>query len=162
MEELTKIKRDNYIEIERLKVEVKVHINQVAFLSNQIKKLNKSLNLPKKQDVEVADELIKSMCICLRQSKAWPDYEELNIDVIKGKSRLAGVSSARHAMVYVLRKHLRMSYKSIGNVLNRDHATMMHSVKVVENCIDVHNRSNSYTDQTLTHLNEIHNYLGFN
>jgi archaellum component FlaC len=57
MEVLNKIKTRDYVEVEKLKNEVKVHIKEVALLTNRINKLNKRLNLPQKQDSEVVDEL---------------------------------------------------------------------------------------------------------
>jgi chromosomal replication initiation ATPase DnaA len=67
-----------------------------------------------------------------------------------------------YVIVYIMRKHLHMSFKSIANILNRDHVTIMHSTEVVDNCIDARNKSKSYTDQTLIFLDEINNHLGFN
>jgi len=162
MEVLNKARRKNYVEVERLRNEVKVHIKEVALLTNRINKLNKKLNLPQKQDSEVVDELIRSICTHIRQTKFWDSNEKLTIDVIKGRSRTNTVSSVRHIIVYIMRKHLHMSFKAMANVLNRDHVTMMHSIGVVENSIDARNMSKSYTDQTLIFLDEISNHLGFN
>jgi chromosomal replication initiation ATPase DnaA len=162
MEVLNKIKTRDYVEVEKLKNEVKVHIREVALLSNRINKLNKRLNLPQKQDSEVVDELIRSICTHIRQIKFWDSNEKLTIDVIKGRSRKSMVASVRHVIVYIMRKHLHMSFKAIANILNRDHVTMMYSTEVVDNSIDARNKSKSYTDQTLIFLDEINNHLGFN
>lgn len=162
MEVLNRIKTRDYVEVERLKNEVNVHIREVAVLSKRINKLNKKLTLPQKQDNEAIDELIKSICTHIRQTKFWDSDEKLTIDVIKGRSRKGMVASVRHVIVYIMRKHLHMSFKSIANILKRDHVTMMHSTGVVDNCIYARIKSKSYTDQTLIFLDEINNHLGFN
>lgn len=54
------------------------------------------------------------------------------------KERLAGqgrtqlVVTVRHAVAYVLRKHCGLSYPAIGQLLNKDHTTIMSAVKSVE------------------------------
>ena len=85
MEVLNKARRKNYVEVERLRNEVKVHIKEVALLTNRINKLTKKLSLPQRQDNEAVDELIRSICTHISQTKLWDSNEKLTIDVIKGR-----------------------------------------------------------------------------
>ncbi len=52
---------------------------------------------------------------------------------IKSNSRKQSTVLARSVVVYFLRRHLKMSFASIGSVLGgRDHSTIMHSLRQVE------------------------------
>ena len=56
---------------------------------------------------------------------------------IKGKKRTKDIAMARHVAVYVIRKATDMSLQSIAKIFGRDHTTMMSSIDVVENDIEV-------------------------
>lgn len=56
---------------------------------------------------------------------------------IKGKKRTKDVAMARHVAVYVIRKATDMSLQSIAKIFGRDHTTMMSSIDVVENDMEV-------------------------
>ena len=56
---------------------------------------------------------------------------------IKGKKRTKDVAMARHVAVYVIRKATDMSLQSIAKIFGRDHTTMMASIDVVENDMEV-------------------------
>ena len=51
---------------------------------------------------------------------------------LKGTQRNRGTVEARHVAVYLMRKLTNLSSPEIGEVLNRDHATILYSVKQVE------------------------------
>jgi len=68
----------------------------------------------------------------------------------------------RHAMFYVFRNHFAMPYMKVGDIFNRDHATIMHSIKVIEHRISLQDKIESYEDDTLVYLKEIKIHLGFN
>ncbi|MBQ7329974.1 MAG: chromosomal replication initiator protein DnaA [Oscillospiraceae bacterium] len=51
---------------------------------------------------------------------------------LKGTQRNRGTVEARHVAVYLMRKLTNLSSPDIGEVLNRDHATILYSVKQVE------------------------------
>ena len=48
--------------------------------------------------------------------------------------------SLRHAMFYVFRNHFEMPYMKVGDIFNRDHATIMHSIKVIEHRISLQDK----------------------
>jgi chromosomal replication initiator protein len=58
-------------------------------------------------------------------------------DDIKSKKRTKDVAMARHVSVYVIRKATDMSLQSIAKIFGRDHTTMMSSIDVVENDMEV-------------------------
>lgn len=54
---------------------------------------------------------------------------------IKGRKRTKEIARARHICIYLIRKLTDMSLPAIGNILSRDHSTVMSSLDVVENQI---------------------------
>lgn len=52
---------------------------------------------------------------------------------IMGSSRVQRIVYARHIAIYMMRHRLGMSWKRIGRAMNRNHATAINSVKVVQN-----------------------------
>lgn len=52
---------------------------------------------------------------------------------IKSKSRIKHITEARHLLNYCLRKYTYMTTKEVGKVTNRDHSTVLHSGKVIQN-----------------------------
>lgn len=48
------------------------------------------------------------------------------------KTRLLHIRESRQVFSQLMRKHTDMTLKEIGKLVNRDHATVMHSCKVVD------------------------------
>ena len=65
------------------------------------------------------DDKIKSE-ICRRYNLAW--------SVVEGKSRVRNVVDARRLYCGVLRNLFRLTFQEIGNILNKNHATILHSI----------------------------------
>jgi len=61
--------------------------------------------------------------------------DKLGIDYgqLTGKSKPEEVVEARHIMMYLMRKVDLMTFKAVGKVFNRDHSSVIHAVKRVEN-----------------------------
>ena len=51
---------------------------------------------------------------------------------IKGQSRQKKIAMARHISAYLIRILTNLSLQSIGNVINRDHATVQFSINKIE------------------------------
>jgi len=51
---------------------------------------------------------------------------------IKSKSRIKHITEARHLLNYCLRKYTYLTTKEVGKITNRDHASVLHSKKVIE------------------------------
>ena len=79
---------------------------------------------------------------------------------ILSKSRNRDVCLAKHLYCYFLREKFNLKLKQISSLMNNDHSTVLHSLKVIENMIWTKD------DKTLDYLNEINvcmvNLEGFN
>ncbi len=62
-------------------------------------------------------------------------HYDVTIDELKGKKRVANISSARHIAIYMIRKLTGRSFPAIGKEFNRNHATIISSIDTVENRI---------------------------
>jgi chromosomal replication initiation ATPase DnaA len=74
------------------------------------------------------DHLIIMRTIC--------EYFEVSEESIKGKSRLNPFKWPRHFYVYFCRRFTGLSFKQIGEILDRDHTTAMHSCQVIKDILD--------------------------
>jgi hypothetical protein len=81
---------------------------------------------------------IKMLVRRLRQRKLYEFVESVaerygvTVDMIMSRDRHSSVAAARHAVCYALRYDLpdrELSYPEIGRILDRDHSTVMSSVK---------------------------------
>ena len=64
-------------------------------------------------------------------------YYMLTPDDIKGQSRTRDTARARHIAMFLIRKMTNLSLKDIGTIFeNRDHATVLSSVRRIENAIE--------------------------
>ena len=65
------------------------------------------------------------------------EYYNLDIKDIQTKSRKREVAQARQVAMYLARKYTKKSLSVIGSEIgNRDHATVLHACKTVENLIE--------------------------
>ena len=93
-----------------LKVRIK---NEIAYLNN----IDKRINLPSK---------IK---------EAVYSYYELD-NKVSHKYRKREYVQARQICMYLMTKYTRLSSTAIGNLFDKDHATVLHAVKVINNYLD--------------------------
>lgn len=61
----------------------------------------------------------------------------VSIEEIKGRKRTKNIAFARHVSAYIMRNMTTLSLPAIGNVLGRNHATIMNSLDTIENEIAV-------------------------
>ena len=54
-----------------------------------------------------------------------------------GRSRYKPIATARHVCAYLLRKKLNYTLMGVGTELNRHHTTIMNSIIVVEDDLDL-------------------------
>lgn len=116
----------------------------VRLLEGALTKLISVANIEKKP---VTDELVGAVVDrYFRGHRAKPSLNQIieavsaeygvPVDQIKGPSRKAPVALARHVAVFIARKVLRDSWKHLGTAFgNRDHTSMMHAYKKVEEVI---------------------------
>ena len=56
---------------------------------------------------------------------------------IKGKSRRSKVVIARHIYCYIAYYKTKTTSKKVGNVINRNHATVLHALKKICDFLDI-------------------------
>lgn len=75
------------------------------------------------------------------------DYFQMDIDIIQSKSRKRDVVQARHLAMFFAKKHTKASLANIGSQIgDRDHATVLHACKAVENLITTDKNFKKYVD----------------
>ena len=62
-------------------------------------------------------------------------YYQVSPEEIKGVSRQKNIVTARHITAYLIRNLTNLSLPNIGSFLNRDHATVLASIRKIENSI---------------------------
>lgn len=65
------------------------------------------------------------------QKEAERFFKVSHTDII-GKKRTRNITHARHVTIYLCRELLDIPYEDIGKKFNRDHSTVMYSVRIVE------------------------------
>ncbi|NOZ28483.1 MAG: chromosomal replication initiator protein DnaA [Chloroflexi bacterium] len=78
----------------------------------------------------------------------------LTAEQLTGRGRSKEVSLARQVLMYLLRTDFDFSYPQIGNLLNRDHTTIIHGVEKMKEMIEtddaLHRRVMALREQLLT------------
>ena len=72
------------------------------------------------------------------------NYYGVKVEDIKSKKRNDSVADARHIAVYVIRKLTELPFKKIGEIVGRDHSTIMSSINKVE--INIKTKKNTDAD----------------
>jgi chromosomal replication initiator protein len=63
------------------------------------------------------------------------NYYGVSIEDIKGKCRKRKIVKPRQIIMFLLRTKARMVLSDIGEVMNRDHTTVIHSITCIQNDI---------------------------
>ncbi len=100
--------------------------------------LNKEINIELAQSVvgnavkvrkrEVSFEII---------AETVADYYNIDSELLYGKTRKREISDARQLVMYLAKKHTQLSSTNIGMRLMRDHATVLHAVKQVDQRLSI-------------------------
>ena len=146
---------NEYQEIHLLKQEVKRLKGVIAELNQShirdIKELKEQIIRPKIKINELDAEWTEAMRVVAIVYDVTPD-------AIVDKVRTQNIMDARHLFCYLCRKHLKMTYLSIGKILDRDHSTIINSVQVYESLIEYDRTSNKLYVEALSllglHLHE--------
>ena len=65
------------------------------------------------------------------------------IEDIKSKKKTENIANARHTAVYIIRNMTNLSLKEIGNIIGRDHSTVLSSLNKMETNIKTKNKTAS-------------------
>lgn len=80
--------------------------------------------------------------------KTISDYFKTDIEQIQSKTRKREVVQARQIAMYFAKKYTKASLASIGNQIgNRDHATVLHACKMVNNLMDSDRHFHRYIEE---------------
>ena len=60
------------------------------------------------------------------------DYYNITPEEIMGKGKTRNVSDARQMAIFLTRKLTGLTLEKIGSIMNRDHSTVLHSIKMME------------------------------
>ena len=62
-------------------------------------------------------------------------YYNLSVEDILGKGKTKNIANARQTAIYLMRKLTGLTLAEIGGALNRDHSTVLHSIRKIEDSI---------------------------
>lgn len=82
------------------------------------------------------------------------NYYNVSIKDVKGKSRKRQFVKARFISMYLIRNGTTLKLKTIGDIVGRDHTTVMHSLQTIQNTLNLH-----YDTDIRDELNEIKRIL---
>ncbi len=78
------------------------------------------------------------------------EYYKIQIKDIKGRSRKREFVKARFISMYLIRNNTSLKLKTIGDIVGRDHTTVLHSLQTIQNTLSLH-----YDTDLKDELNEI-------
>ena len=78
------------------------------------------------------------------------EYYKIQIKDIKGRSRKREFVKARFISMYLIRNNTSLKLKTIGDIVGRDHTTVLHSLQTIQNTLNLH-----YDTDLRDELNEI-------
>ena len=111
---------------------------------NAIATANKKYYPPNKKKYDV----IKSLSKLLLEISAKSGI--ISVEQIKGKSRKREIVEMRHFYFARARETTRESFEAIGKAVNRDHASVMHGIKSVNNTFGLRKKYNQFFNKTET------------
>ena len=65
------------------------------------------------------------------------EREDVPIDILKSRTRLKKYCELRHVIIYLINENFAQSLQECGNLFNRDHATVLHSKKFVNEKLEI-------------------------
>lgn len=134
------------------------YYQEVHLLKQEIKRLRlviSDMNQTHQREIkELKNQIIRPRCKINELDAEWTEamrvvciIYDVTPDVIVEKIRKQVIMDARHLFCYLCKKHLKMTYLSIGNILHRDHSTIIHSVQTFDDLIKYDRSINqSYTE----------------
>jgi len=88
-------------------------------------------------------EILRPKIDITKNEEKWEDVVrsicqvyKITPDDIYAKNRNQHIVYARHTFNYICRKRLRMSLMYIGRIINRDHTTVIHSIRQTQDLIE--------------------------
>ena len=138
------------------------HYQEVHLLKQEIRRLRLQIaDITVKHDKELKrlkEEIIQPKCDLKTIDADWTDAMrvccqayDVTPDLVISSLRKQSVVYARHMFSFLCRKHLKMTFSSIGYILGRDHSSVMNAINVFDNLI-THDRTTRQTYETSVQL----------
>ena len=138
------------------------HYQEVHLLKQEIRRLRLQITeITVKHDKEIKrlkQEIIQPKCDLKTIDADWTDAMrvccqayDVTPDLVISSLRKQSVVYARHMFSFFCRKHLNMTFKSIGYILGRDHSSVMHAINVFDNLV-THDKTTRQTYETSLQL----------
>jgi chromosomal replication initiation ATPase DnaA len=122
-----------YQETHDLKQEIRRLRLQIADITvkhdKELKRLKQEIIQPKCDLKTIDADWTDAMRVCCQAYDVTPD-------LVISSLRKQSVVYARHMFSFLCRKHLKMTFNSIGYILGRDHSSVMHAINVFDNLIN--------------------------
>lgn len=122
------------------------HYQEVHNLKQEIRRLRltiQQLHTSHSQEVKrLKAEILRPRCDINDIEADWTDamrvacqVYDVTPDQIVSHNRKQHIAYARHLFCYLCRKHLKMTFAGVGNILHRDHSSIINSVNVYTDLI---------------------------
>ena len=138
----------HYQEVHLLKQEIRRLRLQIADITvkhdKELKRLKQEIIQPKCDLKTIDADWTDAMRVCCQAYDVTPD-------LVISSLRKQSVVYARHMFSFFCRKHLNMTFNSIGYILGRDHSSVMHAINVFDNLV-THDKTTRQTYETSVQL----------
>jgi chromosomal replication initiation ATPase DnaA len=138
----------HYQEVHNLKQEIRRLRLQIADITvkhdKEIKRLKQEIIQPKCDLNSIDADWTDAMRVCCQAYDVTPD-------LVISSLRKQSVVYARHMFSFLCRKHLKMTFSSIGYILGRDHSSVMNAINVYDNLV-THDKITRQTYETSLQL----------
>jgi chromosomal replication initiator protein len=138
----------HYQEVHNLKQEIRRLRLQIADITvkhdKELKRLKQEIIQPKCDLKTIDADWTDAMRVCCQAYDVTPD-------LVISSLRKQSVVYARHMFSFFCRKHLNMTFNSIGYILGRDHSSVMHAINVFDNLV-THDKTTRQTYETSLQL----------
>ena len=120
---------------------IKSNIRQIEGI---LKKIQAYLELERAEnlDMDLVENITKEV---IRSERSYtPEYiiektatfYDLSPEDILGKGKTKNIAAARQMATYLMRKLTTLTLEEIGGVMNRDHTTILHSIRKIEDSVN--------------------------
>ena len=137
-----------YQETHNLKQEIRrlrLQITEITVKHDkELKRLKEEIIQPKCDLNSIDADWTDAMRVCCQAYDVTPD-------LVISSLRKQSVVYARHMFSFLCRKHLKMTFSSIGYILGRDHSSVMNAINVFDNLV-THDKTTRQTYETSLQL----------
>jgi chromosomal replication initiation ATPase DnaA len=138
----------HYQEVHNLKQEIRrlrLQITEITVKHDkELKRLKQEIIQPKCDLNSIDADWTDAMRVCCQAYDVTPD-------LVISSLRKQSVVYARHMFSFLCRKHLKMTFSSIGYILGRDHSSVMNAINVFDNLV-THDKTTRQTYETSVQL----------